>query len=165
MGEAPLEGPPSREVAFEPVLSKARQEIEGAEQFEYTPSEEEDIEAARDEAEKQKFIFQQPATAPPPPLRKSLNKGKQPQFQDYSQRSGDGYQTPTQEKCQKQTQKENPLQDSNITSKRMRRTEGSNKAGRTNRPSDDDPDDEPSSEGSDAGRDANRSGSDDEPDK
>ena len=53
------------------------------------------------------YIFQQPPTAHSPPLNKCLDKGKQAQFQGYSQRSGDGNQTPTKESSQKQTQKEN----------------------------------------------------------
>ena len=57
MGEAPLEAPSSREVTFEPELSKAQQEIEEAEQFENTLSEEEDIEAGRVEAENKCIYF------------------------------------------------------------------------------------------------------------
>ena len=167
MGEEPLQAPSSREVTFEPESSDAKQtqEQEQEVEYEYTLSEEEDLEAARVEAEKQKYIFQQPPTGPPPALKKSLDKGKQPQFQGYTQRSGDGNQTPTKDKSQKQTQKENPSQDLHSAGKSKSRTEGSKKAGRTKRPSDDDPDDDPDSEGSDAGRDADRSDSDDEPDK
>ena len=55
--------------------------------------------------------------------------------------------------------------DSHRSSKVEGRTGGSKKAGRRQRPSDDDTDDDPSSEGSDAGRDADRYASDDEPDK
>ena len=51
MGEAPLRAPSSREVSFE-------RETEETEQPEYTLSEEEDLEAAKIEAEKQKDIFQ-----------------------------------------------------------------------------------------------------------
>ena len=53
MGEAPLEAPSSREVSFEPESCQ----IDKSEQLEYTLSEEEDLEAARIEAEKQKYIF------------------------------------------------------------------------------------------------------------
>ena len=120
------------------------------------------MEAARVEAAKQKYIFQQPPTGPPPGLKKSLDKGKQTQFQHYRRRSGNGNQTPTKDKSQKQTQKQNASQDSNSIDKS--RTQESKKAGRTKRPSDVNPDDDPDSEGSDARRDADRSGSDDEPD-
>ena len=162
LGEAPLEAPSSREVTLEPESSKDHQETEEAEQFAYTLLEEEDLEAAGVEGEKQKYIFQQPLTAPPPALKKSLDKGKQLQLQCHSQRSGDGNQTPTKERSHKQTQKENPSLHSHSGSKAEGRTGGSKKVGRTKRASDDDPADDPSSEGSDAGTDADRSGSDDE---
>ena len=154
MGEAHLEAPSSREVSFE-------SETEETEQPEYTLSEEKDLEAAKIEAEKQKYIFQQPPAGQPPPLKKGLDKWKQLQFQGYTQRSGDGNQTPTKDRSKKQAPKETPSLYSHSGS----RTGGSKKAGRTKRPSDDDADDDPSLEGSDAGRDADRSGSDNEPDK
>ena len=112
---------------------------------------EEDLEAARVEAEKPKYMFQQPPTVPPPALRKSLDKGKQPQFQGYKQKSGDRNQPPTKDKSQKPTQKENPSQDSRSIGKS--RTEAGKKAERTKSPSDDHADDDPDTEGSDAGRD------------
>ena len=116
MGEALLEAPSSREVTFEPESSdtKQRQEQEQEVEYEYTLSEEEDWEAARVEPEKRKYIFQQPPTGPPPAQKKALDKGKQLQFQGYTQRSGDGNQTSTKDKSQKQTQKQNPCQDSQI---------------------------------------------------
>ena len=52
--------------------------------YEQTLSEEEDIEAAWVEGEIQKYIFLQPTTGPPPALKKSIAKGKQPQLQDYT---------------------------------------------------------------------------------
>ena len=106
MGEAPWKAPSSSEVTLEPESSdtKQTQGQEQEEEYEYTLSEEEDLEAARVEAEKQKNIFQQPATGPPPALKKSLDKGQQPQFQGYIQRSGDGNQTSTKDKSQKQSQ-------------------------------------------------------------
>ena len=167
MGEAPLEALSSREVTFEPESSDAKQtqEQEQEVEYEYTLSEEEDWETGRVEAEKQKYIFQQPATVPPPALKKSLDKGKQPQFQGYTQRSGDGNQTPTKDNSQKQTQKENPSQDLHRIGSSKSRTGAGKKAGRTKRPSDDDSDDDPDWEGSDAGRDADRSVSDNEPDR
>ena len=82
---------------------KQPQEQEQEEEYEYTLSEEEDLEAASFRAEKQKYIFQQPPTGPPPALKKPLDEGKQPQFQSYTQRSGDGNQTPTKDSSQKQT--------------------------------------------------------------
>ena len=84
MGEAPLEAPSSREVTFEPEPSHTKQsrEQEQVEEYEYTRLEEEDLEAVRVEAEKQAYIFQQPPIGPPPALKKSLDKDKQPQFQD-----------------------------------------------------------------------------------
>ena len=165
MGETPLEALSSREVTFEVESSdtKQLQEQEHEEEYEYTLSEEEDLESARVEAEKQKYIFQQPPTRPPPALKKSLDKGKQPQFQDYTQRTQDRNQTPTNDMSQKQTQKKNLSQHSHSIDKS--RTEGSKKAGRIQKPSDEDPDDDPSSEGSDARRDADRSGSDNQPDR
>ena len=165
LGEAPLEALSTREATFERQSYKAQQETEEAEEFDYTLSEEEVLEAARVEVEKPNYIFQQPPTAPPPPLKKSLDKGKQPQFQRYSQRSGDGNQTPPNERSQKHSEKENPSLNSYSRSKAEGRTGGNKKAARTQRPSDDDPDDDTSSEGPDAGRDVDRSGSDDEPDK
>ena len=158
MGEAPLEAPSSREVTLELQSSDTKQsrEQKQEEEYEYTLSEEEHLEAARIEAEKQKYIFQQPPTEPPPALKKSLDKGKQPRFQGYTQRSGDGNQTPTKDKSQKQTQKENPSAHSHTKS----RTEGSKKAGSTKRPSDDDPNHDPDSEGSHAGKHGDRSGAD-----
>ena len=100
MGEAPLAAPSSREVTFEPESSniKQTQEQQQEVEYEYTLSEEEDLEAARIEAEKQKYIFPQPPTETPPALKKSLDEGKQPRFQGYTQRSGDGDQTPTKDK-------------------------------------------------------------------
>ena len=85
MGEALLEAPSSRAVTFEPESSDTKQ-TQGQEQeveYEYTLSKQEDLEAARVEAEKQKYIFQHPPTGPPPAQKKSLDKGKQPQFQGY----------------------------------------------------------------------------------
>ena len=110
MGKAPLESPSSREVTFEPEPAKDQQvqESEETEQLEYTLSEEEDLAAARVEAEKQKYIFQQPPTVQPTSLKKLPNKGKQPQLQDYRQRSEDGNQTSTKVSSQKQTQQKNP---------------------------------------------------------
>ena len=165
MGEAPIEAPSSREVTLEPESSDTRQlqAQEQVEEYEYTLSEEEDLEAARVEAEKQKYIFQQPPTVQPPPLNKPPNKGKQPQFQDYIQTSEDVNQTPTKDRSEKQTQQKSPSHDSYSIGKS--RSEGSKKAGRTKRPSDNDPDNDPDSEGSDAGRDADRSGSNNEPDE
>ena len=60
MGEAPLEAPSSREVSLEPESpdTKQAQEQEQETEYEYTPSKEEDLEAARVEAEQQKYIFQ-----------------------------------------------------------------------------------------------------------
>ena len=54
MGESPLEAPSSREVTFELENSKTQyeQQIEETEQLEYALPEEEDLEAARIEAEK-----------------------------------------------------------------------------------------------------------------
>ena len=101
MGRAPLEAPSSGEETLEPESSdtKQSQEWEQEEDYEYTLSEEEDLEVARVEAEKQKYIFQQPPTGPPPALKKSLDKGKQPQFQDYTQRSEDKNQTPSKRRA------------------------------------------------------------------
>ena len=75
-------------------------------------SEEENLEAARVAADKQKYVFQQPPTGPPQALEKSLDKGKQPQFESFIHRSGDRNQTPTKDKSQKQTQKQNPSRQS-----------------------------------------------------
>ena len=165
MGEAPLEATSSREVTFEPESwdTIQSQEQEQEEEYEYTLSEEEDLEAARVEAEKQKYIFQQPATGPPPALKQSWDKGKQPQFQDYTQRSEDGNQTPTKDRSQAQTTKKNACQDSHSIGKS--RTEASKKAVRTRKTSYEDSDDDPNSEGSNAGRDADRSGSENESDR
>ena len=78
MGEAQLEVPSSREVTFEPESSdtKQPQEPEQEEEYEYTLSKEEDLEAARVEAEKQNYIFQQPPTGHPPALTKCSDKAK-----------------------------------------------------------------------------------------
>ena len=164
MGEAPLEAPSSREVTFEPESSETKQshEQEQGEEYEHTLSDKEDMDAARVEAETQSYIFLQPRTGPPPALKKCPHKEKQRQVQDYEQRSGDGNQTPTKDRSQKQIIKQNSSQDSYSISKR--RTEGRKKAGRNKEASDEDPEDDKSSEGSDAGRDAHRSGSEDEPD-
>ena len=167
MGEARLEVQSSREVTLEPesINTKQLQEQQQEEEYEYIVSEEEDLEVVRVEAEKQKYIFQQPPTGPPPALKRSLDKGKLPQFQAHTRKLGDGNHTSTKDKSQKQTQKKNQSQDSHSIGKSSSRTEGSKKAGRSKRPSDDDPDDDPDSEGSDAGRDADRSGSDNESDQ
>ena len=164
MGEARLEALSSREATLEPksTNTKQSQELQQDEEYEYTLSKEEDLEEARDEAEKQMYIFQQPPTGPPPALKQSLATGEQPQFQDYTWRSEDGNQTTTKARSQKQSQQKNPFQDSPSIGKS--RTEGSKKAGRTEKPWDEDPDDDPSSERSDAGRDVDRSGSENEPD-
>ena len=76
MGEAPLEATSSREVTFEPESSKTQreQEPEETEQLKYTLSEEEDLEAARIEAEKRKHNFQQPANVQPLLLKKLANE-------------------------------------------------------------------------------------------
>ena len=87
------------------------------------------MEAARVEAEKHRYIFQQPTTGPAPALKKSLDKGKQPQFQGYRQRSGDGNLTSSKDKRQKQTLKENESQDSHRVGDSKSRTEGGKKAG------------------------------------
>ena len=60
MGEAPLKAPSSREVTFEPEFCKTQreQETKETEQLQYTLSEEEDLEAARMEAEEQQYNFQ-----------------------------------------------------------------------------------------------------------
>ena len=153
MAEAPVEATSSREVTFEPESSdtKQTQEQEQEVEYEYTLSDEEDLEAARVEAGKHKYIFQQPPTGPPPALKKSLDKGKQPQCEGYTQRSGDGNYTPTKDKSQKQTQKKHTSEALHSAGKSKSRTEGSKKPGRTKRPSDDDPDDDPDSEGSHTG--------------
>ena len=165
MGEAPSEAPSSREVTFEVEPSKAAQETAEGEQFKYTRSEAEDSEAGRFEAEKQKYILQQPPTGPCPPLKKSLDKGKQPQLQGYTERSGHGNQPPIKERRQKQSQKENLSQESYPLDQSKSRAEGSKKADRSKRRTDYDSDNDPSSEGSDAGRDADRCDSDVESDK
>ena len=92
MGEARLEAPSSREVTLELESSDTKQTQEQKQEVEYayTLSEEEHVEPARVEAGKQKYIFQQPPTGPPPALKTSLDIGKQPHFQGYTQRSGDG---------------------------------------------------------------------------
>ena len=86
MEEAPLEAQLSREGTLQPKSSdtKQLQEQGQEEEYEYTFSEEEDLKAARIEAEKPKYIFQQPPTGPPPALTKSLDEGKQPQFYGYT---------------------------------------------------------------------------------
>ena len=119
------------------------------------------MEAARIEAEEEKNIFQYSQTAPTPPLKKSLEKAKQPQLQGYTQKSRDGNQTPTKDRSQQQTQKEHLSPNSHSIGKS--RAEGSKMAERTKRPSDNITDDNPSPEESDAGRDPDRSGSDNEP--
>ena len=149
MVEAPLEAPSSREVTLEPQSTdtKQTQEQEPEEEYEYPLSENEDLEAARVEAEKQMYIFQQPPTGPPPPLKKCLDKGKELQLQGYTHRTADGNQTTTKDKSQKQTQKENSCQDLYNVGKGKSRTEASKKAGRTKRPLDDDPNNDRDSEG------------------
>lgn len=57
--------------------------MEETEQLEYNLWHEEDLEAARMEAEKGKYIDLQPASVSRPPLRKCLEKGPQQQFQAY----------------------------------------------------------------------------------
>ena len=87
-----MEVPLSGEVTFEPESSQTQQEqeTEDTEQLEYTLAEEEDLEAARVEAEQPEYMFQQPTTVQPSLLKKSSEDGKQPQFQAYSPRSEDG---------------------------------------------------------------------------
>ena len=76
MCEAPLEALSSRAVTYVPESSKTRQETAETEQLWYTLSEEEDLEAARVEPEKQKYLLQQPpAVQFPPPLKTSPDKG------------------------------------------------------------------------------------------
>ena len=102
MAEGPLAATSSREVTCEPESSDTKQPQEQKQEgeYEYTLSEEEDLEVPRVEAEKQTYIFLHPTTGPPPALKTCLDKGKQPQFQGYKQRSGDGNQTPTKDKSQ-----------------------------------------------------------------
>ena len=127
MGEAPLEAPSSREVTLEPGSSDTKhiQKQEQEEEYEYTLSEEEELKAAGVEAEKQKYIFQQPPTGPLPALKKSLDKGKQPQFQGYTQRLGDGKQTPTKMRARnKLKRKIHPKTYAVLIKVRVRRKEG-----------------------------------------
>ena len=60
MGEAPLYAAPSSEVPFEPESSDTKQprEQEKEEEHAYTLPEEEYLEAARVEADKEKYILQ-----------------------------------------------------------------------------------------------------------
>ena len=85
IGAALLEPQSSSEVFIEPESSdtKQPQQQKQEEKYEYTLSEEEDLEAARLEAE-QKYIFRQPPTGPPPALKQPRDSGKQPQFQGYT---------------------------------------------------------------------------------
>ena len=163
IGEAPLEALSTRDINLELESSKTQreQEREETEQLEFTLSVDEDLEAARYKAEQRKYIFQQPPTVEPPPLEKTLEKGKQLQLQGYTQTPRDGNRTATKDSRQRQSKKGNP----SLYSHTKRRTEVSKKAGRTQRPSDDDSDDDPNSEAKDAGRDADRSDLDNEPDK
>ena len=113
IGVARLQALSSRDVTLEPesLDMKQSQDEEQEGEYEYTLFEKEDLEAARVEAGKQNYIFQQPPTGPPPALKKSLDIGKQPQFPGYTQRSGDGNQTPTNNNSQKQTEMENSSHD------------------------------------------------------
>ena len=83
MGKARVQATYSRQVILEPESwdRKQTQEQEEEEVYKYRLPKEANLEAARLEAEKQKHMFHHSQTAPPPPLKESLDKVKQPQFQ------------------------------------------------------------------------------------